>query len=302
MKLENVKVDFQVSGWISENAEKTRFGYIGKGLIKYLEPHPKTLIYIAEKLYSRDENRVIFLLNYFMPKYERIVSEGSENCKINGFSLDDNYLDTFLGLTKNKGKSWLYIVRGIEYLCNEGHVIAAATDTKIRPKETYYSNGPSVKEIIKKEKNKSILIPAHPLFNGNLLTNLTLKYIHEPSGINLGIQEDKLRKYSSYWDALEANSSSMTFKQTKEVEKIAEELGLPTISDSDGDLEMALGSCNLFSFVDFSNPEKLRKSLIDGLNKRNGNNYHEIRKLESGLFIHKLKHLFINILQKRKYF
>ena len=187
-------------------------------------------------------------------------------------------------------------------MCKEGHLIAAATNTPMNPEESWYTHGPSLSRILEREKGRAILIPSHPLFKGSLPVNLLLSAIREPSGTNLGIQEGDLRKYSEYWDALEAWSLSMSMEQSAKVSALAGELKKPTVSNSDSTIENAFTSHNLFRFLDFSSPEDLRQSIRDGLSRENDNACVEIRGQPKQGLKDKVFHILGNIIQNRRYF
>ena len=153
MKLPNVKVDFQVTGWLSEHSEKTRFGSLGRTILKYVDPHARSSLQdVVKNLYSPDENRAVCLINYYQPKYERIVQKGIQELKQQDFEIDDNNLGIYIGLKMKNAETWLYVVRGIEYMCREGHVLAVATDSKMEPQEYWYTYGPSLEGIIKRDQ------------------------------------------------------------------------------------------------------------------------------------------------------
>lgn len=304
MKLQDVKVDFQVSGWVVEKDKPARFGPVSRWFARKVEPFQKTIATIADSLYQPGENRAIGLLNYYQPKYERVVREGIDIAKKSGFEVDDNHPDVFLGLTDDSGKSWLYIIRGREYLCQQGHLMAIGTPISMhdRPEFYSYARGPGLEEVIKFEQgNGAILIPSHPLPRLGLATKAVLRLIGEPSGTRLGLDEDTIRKHAKDFDALEAYSLSMNDEQTKRVENLARELGIPTVSNSDDELDGNFAQHNQFSWLDFGNPEKLRESIRTGL--RNKNNTHEeyrgVYKRPTG---EKILHILLNVIQSRRYF
>jgi hypothetical protein len=299
MELPNVKIDFHVNGWCGNPREKTKIGRLGHYIIRKCEPFRKDLIGIANSLYSDSENRMLFLLDYFAPKCERVISEGLKDLSSAGYEADTNHLGTFIGLTKNQGKSWLYLVRGIEYLAQGGHLIAGATTQQDPDPELSHNPGIKLRDALNLSRdNNAILIPAHPMSRLGFAAKLVLKVLSDPSGVNLGLSRKNLRVYSDYWDAIEASSLSMTAQQTLEVEALAKELRKPTVSDTDGDPITALTSYNLFRTVDVSSPDDLRRSLREGLRKRDYQEHRDPNKPSLG---EKLPHVIIPLVQNRRY-
>lgn len=305
MKVENVKVDFQSTGWVVEKDRPARFGPLSRRFIAKTEDFPKSLHGIADFAYREESNRAMVLLNYYQAKYERVVEEGLAEVKKHGIEAHDDHRDTFVGLTRNKGKSWLYVIRGREYLCREGHLIAAATPTSMPTQPEWYKHGPKLEDVIAFEKERdAILIPSHPLSKFGLAGKLVLRAIREPSGTNLGLGENAIRKHAKDFDALEAYSLSMSPKQTEAVDALATELGLPTVSNTDKDIRANFEFFNLFDWLDFTNPEALRQSIRAGL-KRQGNNYREVRGApgeKHSSFGEQIAHILLNVMQGRQNF
>ena len=307
--LKDVNVDFQVTGWLSENPDKTRFGPIGRAILKKADPHSRSSLKdVVDALYVPGENRVACLMNYYQPKYERVTGsrEIGETILIediiynNKCDVDDSHVDTFLGITKDAGKSWLYLVRGIEYMCREGHVLAVATNTPMNPEESWYTHGPNLKDIVEKEHSKgTILIPSHPLSQFGFGAKAILKAIKEPSGTNLGIQAQDLEKYAEFWDALEYYSLSMDVEQSNRVRNISYDLKLPFVCNSDGTLDTAFVFKNIFKEIDFSSPENLRAGIRKGFEEKS---FQQCTGQFKTPLVDKIWHILGNVAQDRRYF
>lgn len=304
MKLKNVKVDFQATGWVVEKDRPARFGALSRLLIDRTEYFKKDIVSILEYVYRTGENRVMVLGNYFQPKYERVVNDSLVTAleRNTAAEINDEHKDTFLGITKDKGRSWLYLVRGKEYFCEEGHVIAAGTPTSLPTEDAWYKHGPKLEDVLRFERdNDSIIIPSHPLPKLGLGVKAILLAIGEPSGTNLGLNETTIRKYAGYFDALEAYSLSMDAEQTNRVEKLAQEIGLPTVSNTDSDLRTSFKVHNTFDWVDLTNPQTLRDSIRAGL-RNQGNRIEQNRGKAEKYTMDKINHILLNVAQSRKYF
>lgn len=303
MRLNNVKVDFQATGWVVEKDRPARFGALSRWFINKTEGFGKNIASILESVYHKGENRVMVFTDYYQPKFERVVNDELVTALDRiGFGVQDDYRDTFVGFTKDDGKSWLYLVRGREYFCREGHLLAVGTQTSLPAEKSWYRHGPKLEDVLKFEKDQdAVLIPSHPLSRFGLGVKAILLAIGEPSGTNLGLQEDTIRKYTDYFDALEAYSLSMDSGQTKRVEALSRELKLPTVSNTDADLKSSFLAYNSFDFVDLTNPQNFRDSIRAGFRKE-GNKHREHR----GEFVKSLKdkimHILLNVAQSREYF
>ena len=189
--------------------------------------------------------------------------------------IDDSNKETFLGITKNKGDSWLYLCKGHELLPNQGHVLALGAD--YHPRYNFpqnYSDGPHLEEKLKEAKdNDAIIVPPHPLPNLTNLEKFYLKYIaKDPSGKNLGLNEEEIRKSRDYFDAIEIKSSVIDNNQTERIEKLSKELELPPVYTSDGNMAETFTHYSTFDWIDFSSPKKIRESFRKAFNN-DGNSY-----------------------------
>lgn len=303
MKIKNVKVDFQATGWVVEKNKPARFGALSRWFIDRTERFDKSIASTLEHAYQEGENRAMVLTDYFQPKYERVVNDKIlPVLKRFGYEVHDDNKDTVVGFTKDEGKSWLYLVRGKEYLCREGHLLAIGTPRSLPTQKSWYRHGPKLEDVLKFEKDQdAVLIPSHPLSKFGLGVKTILIAIGEPSGTNLGLKEETIRKYTRYFDALEAYSLSMDSEQTAKVEKLSMELGLPTVSNTDADLKSSFLAYNTFEFVDLTNPQGFRNSIRAGLN-RQGNKHKEHRGTFTKSTADKIKHILLNVAQSRKYF
>ncbi|MEK6881984.1 MAG: hypothetical protein AABY22_20365 [Nanoarchaeota archaeon] len=302
--LKNVKVDFQVTGWCSEQPPKNK---LKKLIVEQLERTPKTIKQITDTLYDIDENRVIFLTDYYNQKYKRVVSEGLKEVE-RKYLVDSSHSDTFIGISKN-GKNWLYIVRGIEIMTDQGHFLAAGISDQFlfKPIHTKYKGGPNLRRALTWAKEKdALIIASHPLseyhkWKSPIVSGL-LYIVGDPSGMHLGLDELNIRKYADFFDALEKHSLSMSLKQRLKVEALAQELHIPTVVNTDGTLDLALTSYNFFREIDFSSRERLRQSVREGLKHERGN--YSICKIGNGNsnLLEKIKHIAINLIHNREYY
>jgi len=301
MILNNVQVDFHNHGWRSTLPEnhlsRVGLGKLGELIINKLAS-PKEI-----SMPPLDRNKVLFLLDYFYPKYDRMTSDlGLKNFEKGGFELYTEHKSSFIGITDKERKKWFYIVRGVEMLTDNGHVISAGTSQAYRfetPKDCYYP-GPSLEAKLKQAKdNDAIIIPPHPLSNLSFFEKFILKSIvRDPSGPTPGLSEKNLREYADYWDAIEVFSSSMSEEQSERAEKIAEGLNIPTVANSDGPFFLSFHSYNLFEQIDFSNPEKMRESIRQGLTNQK---YKKIKQPFGEDKSEAIKHLLISFLQRKQY-
>lgn len=301
MKLDNVKVDFQATGWVVENTDSSRFGRLGKRLARAIEPFQKSVAGIVNHAYKEGGNKAVCLVNYYQPKYQNVVLGSDLSLlKRNGFAtFNEDHRDTFVGLTLDR-VNWLYLIKGREYLCEEGHLLAIGSPVSMPTQERWYTRGPKLEDVIKFEKdNGSILIPSHPLPRLGLGVKALLKLIREPSGTRLGLDEETIRRHAKDFDALESYSLGMDDSQTQRVEDLARELGIPTVSNTDSNLQSSFAAYNLFDQLDFSDPESLRSSMRKGL--RDGT-YKPQRKGFKTQTKDKVLHILLNILYSRRNF
>ncbi len=303
MELKNAKVDFQATGWVVEKDRPARFGALSRWFVNRVEGFGKNVASILERVYHKGENRVMVLTDYYQPKFQRVVNDNLVTALGRvGVGVHDDYKDTFTGFTKNGGRSWLYLVRGKEYFCREGHVLAVGTPTSLPAERSWYRHGPKLEDVLKFEKDQdAILIPSHPLSKFGFGVKAILLAIGEPSGTNLGLQENTIRKYADYFDALEDYSLSMDSKQTKRVQELARELKLSTVSNTDADLRSSFSTYNTFDLVDLTNPQKFRDSIRAGL-KGEGNKHVEHRGEFVKSLRDKITHILLNVAQSREYF
>ena len=138
-----------------------------------------------------------------------------------------------------------------------------------------YSQGPNLEDQLKEAKdNDAIIIPAHPLPNLNFLEKFYLKHVaKDPSGENLGLNEREIAKFTTYFDAIESKSLVIDSDQTERIKKLSDMLEIPTINTSDGNISETFSHYSIFDWVDFSTPEKMRKSFRSALS--NKENYHK---------------------------
>jgi len=290
MKLTNVGIDFHRNGWLIEKLPKLskirlRHGFLPQptGLTTrlaqtFLENHPKTPKYIADNLFQ-EENRGLVLLDYYDfesegkgRKWTNITKKESlDELEQDGYELNTDHLETFLGITKNQGNSWLYLIRGTEAPTLDGHLIAAAIPKTLHFEEhhTKYRGGPSFREKLKEatEEDALVIIP-HPLSTEGRLTKAILLAVEDPSN-HLGLQEETIRTYAQHIDALEEYSLSMSKDQRQKVKTLAKELNLPLVANSDLPINAGFASYNMFPEIDFTSPESLRGSIRTSLKSRN---------------------------------
>jgi hypothetical protein len=103
MKIEKVNIDFHRNGWVVQKPLKNRLSRII--VDRFLENHPKNLAYIVDNLFSQDENRAIFLLNYVHDKYKDVVTNGLVDMERRGYQVNLDHMDSFVGITGNEGKT-----------------------------------------------------------------------------------------------------------------------------------------------------------------------------------------------------
>lgn len=299
--LSKIQIDFHVSGWVSESPPKSK---LIKYLVNHLDSKHKTLASVADKLSYHASDRAIFLLNYFQPKYERVVDEGLEEVKKQGYEVKSNHKETFIGLRK-KNMPWLYIIRGYEIMSDRGHVILGGIPDKFPFEEAHYTHGPKLEDVLKWGKDKdALIIPSHPLhdspFEKALLKGLALIGKRDPSGINLGLSEDDLYDLKDYFDAIEYASLSVSENQSKKIRNLAGILHKPALANSDGTIESAFSEYNHIHKYDFSTPEMMRKTIRTALNSRN--NFRPVIRNNRERHSEKAKHFLLNLLQTRDNF
>ena len=302
MKLSDCKVDFHVSGWISEVKPEKGFSKI---LAELIEPHPKTLKYITDNLYSSSSNRVVFLVNYFQPKYERLKGQAISLTN-QGYEIDDNNIDTFIGITNNR-KDWMYLVRGYEIMSDRGHVIIAGIKDVYPFENSHYTYGPNLEKVLSwATKKEALTIPAHPLHTNylekSLLASLALAGRRDPSGLSLGLSQETLEEFRDDFDAIEAFSLSISPSQSRRIREFAKKIDKPILANSDGTIMSAFSSYNEFGSIDFTSPESMRDSIRQALLSREKVKPIYVQETDGSRLKEKVLHFFMNFVQERENF
>lgn len=299
MKLKDVKTDFHVTGWTVEVPPKNE---LKRRILTSFDAFPKSLVTVANTLYNNEENRAIFLLNYYQPKYENLIT-GLKDAEKEGYQINSDHKDTFIGLTKND-KNWLYIIRGFESMCRQGHIIVAGTSQPVNHVDDRYmtfNNGPDLEETLKyAEAHDALVIVPHPMPEFGLPAKAVLRVLNETSGTKLGLDRETIEKNVGYIDALEKYSLSMSQVQTEKTKILARDLNIPTVVGTDNDkLKEVLSSYNSIDEIDFSSPEAMRGKLRDSLKNHK---YHSVIKPVNTPLQDKVEHILINVLQHRRNF
>ena len=302
MKLKKIKIDFHRNGWVVQKPFENRFFRFF--LDKWIENHPKNLLYIADNLYQLGENRAIFLLDYFYQKYKHITSDGGlTELERNGFELHSDHRDSFVGMTADGGKGWLYVFNGREVMSDKGHFMIGCLPVDSFPvtkEQCYYPNGIKLEDALRRASDlDALIIPTHPIPRIGLFSKAFMKIIKEPSGARIGLGRKELIFYRDYFDAIESRSLSMSSLQTLEVEGVAGLIDKPTVFNSDAPVYEGMLSCNLFESVDFSSPEKSRESIRKGLSE---GEYETLFVPPRRKGREVLEHALINLLGKREEF
>jgi len=157
MKLNNLKLDHHRNGWLIEALPsigqfRSRHGFpqptglTTKIAKRLFENHPTNAKYLADNLYLGGENRAIVLLDYydFHSKHEgrkwaNVINKDSlKQLESSGYELHTDNKEAYFGVTKDRGKSWFYVIRGTEAPTLDGHFISAGIPKTLHEFQKHY--------------------------------------------------------------------------------------------------------------------------------------------------------------------
>jgi len=254
MLLENVKADLHTHGWCGQEDGSGQF------IMRFLgETGKRNLQTIAEKGFSQGQHTLIGLINFNDTRYQKIVNTRRELEK--HFEIYDDYKERLVGVY-HKGKNlWCHILRGQEVPTNEGHLLILGNDKDIKSR--------IIEDVFKEAKDMyAINIGDHSLEESFLS-----KFFGFLTNQRMSLGKENVRKYKEQLDLLEYGNSNVP-ELTSETEALGKEVNLKGVSCSDSHtLNQMFSSYMLFEKLDFSYWEKLRESLLDGINKGTVENF-----------------------------